>query len=676
MARRFAWMASALRCVLAVLALCGGTLLHAEPNHIVATMVAETSSPAPGSTVLLAIAMQPEPGWHGYWSNPGEAGFEPRFDWTLPKGATVQTTAFPVPKPLLIGGLMNYVYEGPHALLVPLTVPPGQTAGTRLPIGLKLDYLACTDKICVPQRATLATMLTIGDGHVDPTVRARFDAWRMHLPSPLGAVARFQRSGGMLRLSIPFPAGASLDNPHFFPATTGLLVDAGEQKFGRDGDTLVAELPTPPSGTAAVAGVLSIGDGRGLTIAAQPGPVAPLRPSAAGGSVAILIALGGAILGGLILNVMPCVFPILSLKALSLAKAGGDEAAARRDALGYTLGAILVCVALGGAILGLRAGGSAVGWAFQLQDPHVITGLLVLVTVIALNLAGLFELPTVGGNLAGGNSIATGALAAFIATPCTGPFMGAALGAALVLPLAAALAVFAGLGLGLALPFLLLGFVPSLRRKLPKPGAWMATVRRVLSVPMFLTALGLAWLLGRQGGSDAAIVGLTAALIAGLALWWAGLRQLAGRAGLLIGAAATVMATGLGIGLLPVASPTALAAPSLRGAEPFSEVRLAQLRAQHRPVFVYFTADWCLTCKVNERVAIERPEVASAFARNHVAVLVGDWTRNDPAIGRFLEAHGRSGVPLYLFYASGAEASVLPQLLTPGMLVALGEAAT
>ena len=656
-----------------VLALLGVTALRAEPNHIVATLVAESETSASGKTVTLAVAMKPEPGWHGYWSNPGEAGFEPRFDWTLPKGATVGPIAFPVPRTLVIGGLMNYVFEGPHALLVPLTVPPGLAAGTKLPVALKLDYLACTDQICVPQRAELSTILTVGKGN--PDARTQFDSWRTKLPTPLGATAQFARTEKSLRLAIPFPAGAKLDDPHFFPATNGLIVDAAPQKFGRDGDLLVVDLALPDSPARPVSGVLLTGEGRGLTITAAAGTVPPL-PGPETGWAAILLALGGAILGGLILNVMPCVFPILSLKALSLAKAGGDassdrERSARRDALGYTLGAVLVCVALGGAILALRAAGSSVGWAFQLQDPRVIVALLVLVTAIAFNFAGLFELPTVGGGMASTNSVATGALAAFIATPCTGPFMGAALGAALVLPTAAALAVFAGLGLGLALPFLLLGFIPALRRLLPKPGAWMATMRRILSVPMFLTALGLVWLLGRQAGSDAVTVGLFGTIGAGLAFWWVGLRQAKGRGGLAIGTLIAVAASGLAIAWLPAATPAGAASPTALNAEPFSETRLAALRAEGRPVFVYFTADWCLTCKVNERVAIEQPSVETAFKAANVAVLVGDWTRSDPAIGRFLEAQGRSGVPLYLFYSKDRAAQVLPQVLTPGTLTAL-----
>ncbi len=666
--RRFNLVTLGIVGITALAMLLGLTPLRAEPNHIVATLVAESATPAPGQTVTLAVAMQPEPGWHGYWSNPGEAGFEPRFVWTLPSGATTGTVAFPVPKPLVIGGLMNYVFEGPHALLIPLKLPQQLAGGTKLPIALKLDYLACTDQICVPQRAALTTTLTIGDG--TPDLRARFDGWRTKLPTPLGTTAHFERIGKLLRLAIPIPAAATAANPHFFPAHAGLIEDAAPQKFGRDGDVLVAEFATQGGVTTSVEGVLSIGEGRGLTIAAAVGTVPPL-PTSRNGWQAVLIALGGAVLGGLILNVMPCVFPILSLKALNLAKVGGDERRARRDALGYTLGAMLVCVTLGGMILELRAAGSSVGWAFQLQDPRVIVALLVLVAAIALNFAGLFELPTVGGGLASTNSVATGALAAFIATPCTGPFMGVALGAALVLPTAAALAVFAGLGFGLALPFLLLGFVPGLRRALPKPGAWMATMRRILSVPMFLTALGLVWLLGRQAGSDAVTVALLGALGASLAFWWTGLRQVKGKSGLALGTALAIGSTSLAVACLPAPTRAGRAASTALHAEPFSELRLKELRAEGRPVFVYFTADWCLTCKVNERVAIEQPSVEAAFKARKVAVLVGDWTRSDPAISRFLETQGRSGVPLYLFYPKAGQAITLPQVLTPGTLTAL-----
>ncbi|MFL6857368.1 MAG: protein-disulfide reductase DsbD family protein, partial [Allosphingosinicella sp.] len=481
------------------------------------------------------------------------------------------------------------------------------------------------------------------------------------------------------RLAIPLPAAAAVDDPYFFALTEGALRYAAPQAVSRRGDRLIVETQAGDEAPAAVEGVLKLGPGRGLAVRALPGPVGPARTPLAAAPVqpeiglrAALLALAGALIGGLLLNIMPCVFPILSLKALSLARAGGEAQGARREALAYAAGVILVCVALGAILLAVRAGGAAVGWAFQLQDPRVTLLLLILVSAIAFNLAGLFELPGFGGGerLAGrGGAFGafwTGALAAFVATPCTGPFMGAALGAALVLPAAAALAVFAGLGFGLALPFLLLGFVPALRRRLPRPGPWMARLRRILAVPMALTAAWFAWLLARQSGTAGLLVGLAAAVIVGAALWWAARRNRWSLAlpGLLVAGGA--------MALLPSAEPPSAAREGAAlAALPFSEARLAALRAEGKPVFVYFTADWCLTCKVNEKAVLERAEVAAAFRRRGVAVLVGDWTRGDPAIGRFLEKQGRSGVPLYLWYAPGKDAEMLPEILTTGGLTAL-----
>lgn len=633
-------------------------------NHIAARLVAESMTPAAGSEVTLALDMIPAPGWHGYWSNPGEAGFPARFAWTLPPGAAVGAPDYPVPTTLMIAGLMNHVFEGEHALIFRLRTPAGLKPGAALPIRLAADWLACTDRICVPEHGEFALDLTIGDGaRSDP----RFDAWRAALPAPLAAGARFARVGHSLRVAIPYPAGAVLRDPHIFALSSGMLIEAARQQFHRRGDVLIATLATPAGADAASLGaVLAIGGGRGLAFTATPGPV----PIADDGDdrnslAAVIAAIGAALLGGLILNVMPCVFPILSLKALSLARAGTDEHAARRDALAYAAGAMATCAALGAAMLALKA-----GWAFQLQDARVVLALMVLVAALALNLAGVFELPALGGSGAHGGFL-TGALAAFVATPCTGPFMGAALGAALVLSAPAAIGVFAGLGLGLALPFLAIGFVPALRRRLPRPGAWTARLRHILAVPMALTALWLGWLLWRQSGPGGLWLGLAAVAGAALALGWAGRRQRGGQSGLgavvLVGIAAVLSASAL----LPAAPAPAVTTDRL-GAEPFSEARLAALRAQGRPVFVYFTADWCLTCKVNERGAIDRAETEASFRRGHVATLVGDWTRADPVIGRFLNAHGRAGVPLYLYYRPGAaEPETLPQLLTPALLAGL-----
>ena len=648
------------------------------PTHIAPSLVAETQVPAAGSQITLAFAMKPAPQWHGYWQNPGDAGLPTRVVWTAPKGLTFGPLAYPVPQPLLIAGLMNYVYESDYAQLVTVNVPRGLAPGTRLPISARLDWLACNPSTCVPEGATLSILLTVGDGAVSPDRRAQFDSWRAALPKPLGAPAHYEVTNGRFRLELPLPAAIDAGKAYFFAGTDNAIDYAAPQTVTHDRDRVVIETKARPTVPAKVDGLVKLGSGIGLAFTATPGKVAVASASVGGGGTSggLWVALGGAILGGLLLNIMPCVFPILSLKALSLARSGGAENEARGEALAYTAGVVMVCAALGATVLGLRAAGGLAGWAFQLQDPRVIGALLLLVLAIGLNLAGLFELPVLSGGgavaSAGGRTGAfwTGALAAFVATPCAGPFLGVALGAALVLPAVQGMAVFIGLGLGLALPFLLLGFVPVLRRWLPRPGAWMDTFRHILAVPMLLTALGLAWILGRQAGVDGMAIGLGAALLLVLGLWWSGRRQAALKSGAwwpilaaLIGAAAL-------IAIVPRDATTATTTAA--GTVKFDEAKLAELRAQGRPVFLYFTADWCLTCKVNEKAAIERSEVTKAFTDKHVVVMVGDWTRGDPAISRFLQAHGRSGVPFYLFYPSGAgEPRELPQILTPGLLAAL-----
>ena len=687
------WFSSWLRLmVLMAAALLPATFAHAQlpppgKNAISASLIAESTVVEPGKTVTLALVMRPSKGWHGYWKNPGDSGTETLIDWQLPARLTAGPIEYPVPHRLTVAGLMNYVYERDYAQLIDVKVPASVAAGSKLPIRATVDYLACTTEVCVPETAKVAVDLEAGKASIAPANGATFDTFRQALPKPLGSEARFERAGNRFRLAIPLPASVELRDPYFFPLTDGALSYAAAQRFSRSGDTLIVEADAPENATSleAVEGVLKLGEGNGLSLKAVPGAVPaagqPLQQEAGGataGARGVLAALLGAVLGGLLLNIMPCVFPILSLKALSLAKAGGDGRGARREALAYTAGAVLICLALGAALLALRAGGTAVGWAFQLQDPRVILSLLLLVTAVALNLAGLFELPSVsaGGGLAGREGVTgafwTGALAAFVATPCTGPFMGIALGAALVLPTPAALAVFAGLGLGLALPFLVLGFVPALRRRLPRPGPWMDRFRRLMAVPMFLTALGLAWILGRQAGVDAMALALGAATVLGLALWWMGRRQ--GQRGIWLPLVPAALAAGAALAVIPASgNPPAAAAASegLLNAEPFSETRLAALRDEGRPVFVYFTADWCLTCKVNEKGALERKQVADAFAAKQVAVLVGDWTRGDAAIGRFLEMHGRTGVPLYLYYEPGKPVEILPQVLTPSRLVSM-----
>lgn len=651
---------------------------YAPGPHISIRLIAETARPAPGTSVTIAYDALPQPGWHGYWQNPGDAGFPAKLDWQLPAGVTAAAPRYPVPTTLLIGegadALQNYVFDRRFTPLITLTVPAGLAPGTRLPIRLKTGYLVCTDQICVPEKAELSLELVVGDGAIDPAQRARFDAFRQALPKPLGAGAVYQAAGAALRIAVPYPAGAPLSDAYFFATTPNRIAYNAPQKITREGDRLIVETRPSRPGTGPIEGVLRIAAGKGLMLRAEPGVVAAPMAAAPMGAwlPAALLALGGALLGGLILNVMPCVFPILSLKALQLARGGVDEREARREALAYTAGVLSVILGLGAAILALRAGGTAVGWAFQLQNPAVVAVLLLLVAALTLNLAGLFEIPTprfVDAASGASGAFATGALAAIIATPCTGPFMGAALGAALLLPWYAGLSVFAGLGLGLALPFLAIGFVPALRRALPKPGGWMVHFRHFLALPMGLTGVWLAWVLGGEAGVDGMATGLAGIIGVAAVLFLVGERQRRGLGAGLIALAALVAVTGVTAwAVRPQAKAASVPAGS---AQPFSEEALATLRANRRPVFVYFTADWCLTCKVNERIAIDTAPVQAAFARHRVATLIGDWTSGDPKLGRFIEAHNRAGVPLYLYYPVGAsEPEVLPQVLTPDLLVA------
>ena len=662
---------------LLVVALPGHAL--ARETNITASLIAEGPG-APGQTITLAFLMQPKPGWHGYWQNPGDAGLGMGLEWTLPAGGKAGAPQYPVPETLLIAGLMNHVYEHDYAVLVPLTLPANAAPGQRLDVAVNATWLACTDEVCVPEQGRLTTTVTVGSGARD----ARFDGWRAALPAPLGIPASFAWDGAKVRIGIPLPAAVQLDRPHLFLADDRVVDYAAPQAFFRQGDLLVVELdrakiaPAQPAALNAVLRLNSAGDG--VTLTAAPGPV-KAGGERVGGEAASSAPLGllvlAALAGGLLLNVMPCVFPILSLKALSLARAGESEAQARAEGLAYTAGGVLACLALGGLMLGLRAAGQEVGWAFQLQEPLVVAALLLVAVAITANLAGLYEFAVPGFASAGSpqGAFATGLLAAFAATPCTGPFMAAAMGAALLLPPLPALLLFGALGLGLALPFLAIAFVPALRRMLPRPGAWMVWFRRAMAVPMGLTALALVWLASRVAGSAFAFSAALLGFLLVCALLLLGRRQRHGLGGgRLVLAALVAIAVIAALGLPTVVRAPTAAATGILPAQPFSEDALAKARASGKPVFAWFTADWCLTCKVNEQVAIEREDTRAAFERAGVVVLRGDWTRRDPVITRYLAAQGAAGVPLYVWYPAGGGApQQLPQVLTPAMLADLAK---
>lgn len=650
--------------------------LPALANNIDTRLVVE-GPVARGETVTLAIAQQPKPTWHGYWLNPGDAGFGMDTIWTLPEGWSVGGAEYPVPEPLVIGTLMNHVYEGPYAILVPLTVPADAKAGETMQIGLEANWLACTDEICVPEKGTFTAQVTVADADSEPPHDPQFDEWRAHLPAPLAEKGRYALNGETLRIAVPVAPGADVTSPHLFPAADGFAKYIAPQSFSRNGNWLIVETGADDGAASGEPydAVLRLGDGTGLAVTLEAGDV-----PAAGEPVAGLPASGGALpglawllllafAGGVILNVMPCVFPILSLKAISLAKA--NEQGAHKDALAYTAGIMVAVLLLGAVLLGLRAAGEEVGWAFQLQEPATIVLLLILASAITANLAGLFEMMLpIGRSSHGSGAFLTGLLAAFVATPCTGPFMAAAMGAALLLPVPDAMLLFAALGLGLAFPFLLIGFVPSIRRLLPKPGAWMNTFRRIIAVPMGLTALALVWLTWRIGGEALLALGLVATALVLMLLFETGRRQKLG----LYAKGAVLAAFALALVATAIAASMQTDAPAVEDeldATEYSEAALAEARASGKPVFAYFTADWCVTCKVNEATAINREDTKLAFEKAGVVVIRGDWTRRDATITRYLESQGAAGVPLYVWYAPGRDGEVLPQILTVDALTSL-----
>lgn len=671
-------------------------------EHVTARLIAERGRIAPGTRVELALVLDIQPGWHTYWRNPGDSGEAPRIDWTLPNGVTAGQIRWPHPALIRVGPLANYGYAGRAVHLIPLSVPADWPAGTPIPLRARAHWLVCADH-CIPESGVLElTLETAGtDGAADPAWSALFAEARAALPAgEIQGALSAARAGG-LRLSLPLGTPPVARTPDaaavwFYAGSWGLIEHAAPQPWRIDGDRLELDLtPGTMAATAEPEGVLVIdsrdGGSRAFAVTAERA-----IPPAAGASAALTlpIALVFALLGGLVLNLMPCVFPVLAIKALSLASGHGGGAGRRAlHGLAYTGGVLLFFGLLGALLLALRAGGAAVGWGFQLQSPPFVTLMADLFLVIGLALAGAVtlggRLMALGGGQTGGGLVGafgTGALAALVAAPCTAPFMGAALGYALTLTWPQALLVMLTLGLGLALPFLLLSLIPALARRLPRPGPWMETLRQGLAFPMIAAAAWLLWVLTVQTGAAGLALGLSGMLLLAFGLWIRE-RTLLGsplprHGGAL--AAALGLGAALWLGLSTAGLETSAARPGAGdgqgalAAEPYSAARLAAVRAEGRPVLVNLTAAWCITCLVNERVALATEATAALFAERGVIYLKGDWTNRDPAITEYLAGFGRSGVPLYVYYAPGREPQVLPQILTPGSVrqVIAGAAAT
>lgn len=669
-------------------------------DHTQVELISETTSVAPGKSFSLGLRLAPDIGWHTYWINPGDAGKAASVKWELPPGFEVGDLKFPAPGFVPFGPLMSYGYNETTLLIAEVRVP--DEIDEELRFAGRADWLVCDDEVCIPERASIALVLPKGAGEINPARRQEFAAARAAQPLPAAWPASYSITGERIRFGIDLPATLEkVTDLYLFPVAEKLIDHVAKQQVSLDSERLVVETGTGPrvdryDSTDLVLAFTSEGIYRQslwLTAERNDGDMATAVSntesgggSAGGGqALAILQALAFAFLGGLILNLMPCVLPILSLKAMSLTEISASSArTARLSGFFYTLGVVVSFLLLALLMIGLRNAGEQVGWAFHLQNPHIVGALALVMFVVGMNFLGTFELSGGFANLGGltqkltegkGAEFFTGALAVIVASPCTVPFMSPALGFALVQPPFISLGVFASLGLGFALPFLLMALIPHARALLPRPGRWMETFRRLLAFPMFATALWLLWVLGRQAGVDALSLVLAAMIGLGFALMsWGRVQARQGtlRWSLSAGAGAAVAVAGMYLASSLASIPLNPSDDSTNRENVYSDEKLQVLHGQGVPVFAYFTADWCITCKVNERVALQSETVADYFEASGIEVLVGDWTNEDPSITSVLERHGRSGVPLYLYFKPSGNLQsplILPALLTPDLVI-------
>jgi thiol:disulfide interchange protein/DsbC/DsbD-like thiol-disulfide interchange protein len=663
-----------------------------KTENVEARLVSEHAALPPGGTAWLALRLVIRPGWHTYWINPGDSGEATEIAWTLPPGFSAGPIQWPAPSRFVIGPVTNYGYENEAIHLVPVAVPADAKPGQRVTLKAEAGWLVC-EKVCIPESGTLSLALLVGaDPPRDEAAAPIFARARAGLPKPSPWTATARAGGDTVTLRF---AGARLDPQRladvwFYPAALGALVHSAPQKVTHDGEGMAITVRTGAkfAGLNTLDGVLVIKERLDGGTVAQAFAVSATKTAggaaglAAPAGVGFWSALLFALLGGLILNIMPCVFPILSMKALGLAQHGAT-AGMRRHALAYTGGVLATFAAVGLVLVALKGMGAELGWGFQLQEPVFVLLMAYLIFAIGLNLAGLFSvgesLMGVGQGLAakGGlaGSFGTGALAVVVASPCTVPFMGAAVGFAVTQPWPATLAVMAALGLGMALPFLALGFAPRALAWLPKPGPWLVRFRQAMAFPMFATAAWLAWVLSLQAGDGALLAALGGAVLIALAAWaWQAGKDAAPR-GRVVGAVVALLALVGAAGTVAYAA-RGTAEPATAAADPrwvpFSPAARDKALAEGKPVFVNFTAAWCVTCIVNEQATLKSDAVFAAMKRKGMVAMKADWTRRDAVIARELAAFGRNGVPLYVIYppkGSPLPPEVLPQILTETILL-------
>jgi thiol:disulfide interchange protein/DsbC/DsbD-like thiol-disulfide interchange protein len=685
--------------VLLLLPLSAARAQEDETPYSSAELISEVTTIQPGTPFTLALRLTLEPHWHTYWENAGDSGIPVTIDWDLPTGFEAGEIQWPYPMRIDTPPLVSYAYEDEVLLLTTITPPADLPVGQPATIAARADWLVCAD-VCLPAGTDLSISLNTlaGEPWPDPRWQQAFIETRRALPQTVpGFDFQAFRQGNGVRLVVTPPPGRSAPGAgtEFFVADEAVLDHLPRPDWTLEGRAAWADFAPSDYVDGPITrlrGVLVAPEGEAwdeegqvrallVDVEVEEGPAGvgaaadaadPLPPT-------IWLALLLAFLGGLALNLMPCVFPILSVKILSFVNQAGEEAGkVRAHGLAFGSGVLMSFWALAGLLLILRAGGAVSGWGFQLQSPAFVAVMTLLLFAIGLNLMGVFEIGLsfagVGGHVANkggyGGSFSSGILATLIATPCTAPFMGTALGFALTQTSAVALLIFTFLGLGMATPYVVLSFSPRLMKHLPRPGGWMETFRQVLAFPMFATAIWLLWVFGMQMGVDGMSRLLVALLLLSFGAWmigrWSGVQFKAGVRNFarVAGVSAIIAAVAIAVSGTGSASVAAMAAAEGEW-EVYSAARVEELRAEGRPVFIDFTAAWCLTCQVNKRVALSAPEIEQAFRDRGITLMRADWTSRDDEITRALESYGRSGVPLYILYPNGSDEPVLlPEVLT------------
>ncbi|MDG1287285.1 MAG: protein-disulfide reductase DsbD family protein [Rickettsiales bacterium] len=647
--------------------------LQAAPSamteHAKVTLVSEAAAITPGQPFNVAFDFELEDHWHIYWKNPGDSGLAATVHWELPSGFAVGSLQWPTPEKIAVEGLMNYGYEGSPSLIQRMIPPNGlegeafSQEGNEVILTAKLEWLICKE-ICIPESAEVSLTLPISTKSL--VNEGSFDARLAMLPAPLSDTAYFEQKDDAIYLQLPYEVK---EGAYFYPEVGGVIEHVEPQTLLKGEGVSVLKLSKGMHEIDGNLGGVLVAAADRFAVQAEPGMVVVPQAAAPVESLSLVTALLFALLGGVLLNAMPCVFPVLSLKALSISrKAQTATTEVRKQGLAYLVGVVVSFLVLGGVMIALKTAGHTLGWGFQLQSPVFVTAMLFIFFLLGLSLVGMFHLPVLMGNAAQDaeqkestkGSFLTGGLAVLVATPCAVPFMAPAVGYAFAQPTTITLLIMVLLGVGLALPYLLLAWFPVLHKRLPKPGAWMNSFKEFMAFPMFASAAWLLWVLAQQVSLDILAVILFALVGLAFLIWigkaWAKLLAL-----LLVGF--TLYST-------YCASCSSNVDSYKNLSEPFTPQRLSELRATGKPVFVNATAAWCITCKVNERVALRDPKIAESFKAQGITYLVADWTNRDDAITDWLTRYGRSGVPLYVYYpADGVQEIVLPQLLTTSTIL-------